>query len=977
MKRRIVWACIALFIVPVALALFAFALPAQYTETFLGGFADKLNILRGAKERRIILTGGSGAAFAVRSDLLEQELPGYRVVNMGMYAGLGSAVPLSVIKQEIREGDIVIFLPEQSAQTLSMYFGSEAMWQAADGHWELLRCVPWEDVPAMLGQFPYFAARKARAFFRGEPLRGDGVYTRSAFNQWGDIDGDLRPRNDMPGGFDGNTPVSFAPSLPAEDFITFVNDYAEWCAQRGAAFWFGFCPMNEDAISGEESVRISTYTRRLSDALDCPILGSVQDSVMEAVWFFDTNFHLNGAGAIHYTATLARQIRAMLGMPEGLSFPLPEPPDSMPEAAFVGDDSDADCFEYRDTANGLEIVGLTQAGAGQTTLTLPTRWRGRPVVSLSATTFAGNSAIEALTVQQNLRALPDGAFDGCSSLQKLILRGIRPSECAVGAELLRGTGAMVCVDVENFAAFQTNYFWAQYAARIRAMGAESGGEGSDVATKPQTVEAMEEAIIYDANGGYCRESPDETACRVPIDATHLRTNTLPGTDYFLYPGHALIGWNTAPDGSGQSVGLGSRVKAVPGMTLYAQWTEETAADAFDWKTVDGTAWITAFHGLGEWCVVPSMLGELPVAAICADAFRGAAFHTLVLPPTLRVIEESAFADCKVRTLYMFDALKAISDASFAGCDDLMTLHINAATPPVYSISYYATFADKYDWLFSLDGQKKLVLFSGSATRYGYDSAAIHRAYPSWAVANMGVYAYTNALPQLELILQRMEPGDVLLHAPEFDTLDNQFCATDRLDHHFWAMMEANYDCVAALDLRGYSQVFDSLQKYLAIRRGLPARAYTDTPNGYDDDGNDHRSPTYNPYGDFSMAREGCKIDVMLQHIRADYTPAPFTEERLARLNAVYQRFLEKDIQPLFAYTPRNRSALTEDSTPENRKALAKLLRERLCVPIITSMEDSLMPGTCFYLIDSHLSSDGVRQHTQRVIQALKPWLGSD
>ena len=123
-----------------------------------------------------------------------------------------------------------------------------------------------------------------------------------------------------------------------------------------------------------------------------------------------------------------------------------------------------------------------------------------------------------------------------------------------------------------------------------------------------------------------------------------------------------------------------------------------------------------------------------------------------------------------------------------------------------------------------------------------------------------------------------------------------------------------------------------------------------------------------------MPRDGCKIDVMLQHIRADYTTAPFTKERLAALNAVYQRYLEKGVQPLFTYTPRNRSSLTEDSTPANRAALARLLRETLCVPIITGLEDSLMSGTYFYLIDSHLSSEGVRLHTRRIVKALEPWL---
>ena len=35
------------------------------------------------------------------------------------------------------------------------------------------------------------------------------------------------------------------------------------------------------------------------------------------------------------------------------------------------------------------------------------------------------------------------------------------------------------------------------------------------------------------------------------------------------PGYTLTGWNTAPDGSGQAVGLGSRTE--PGARLYAQW----------------------------------------------------------------------------------------------------------------------------------------------------------------------------------------------------------------------------------------------------------------------------------------------------------------------------------------------------------------------------------------------------------------------
>lgn len=136
-------------------------------------------------------------------------------------------------------------------------------------------------------------------------------------------------------------------------------------------------------------------------------------------------------------------------------------------------------------------------------------------------------------------------------------------------------------------------------------------------------------------------------------------------------------------------------------------------------------------------------------------------------------------------------------------------------------------------------------------------------------------------------------------------------------------------------------------------------------------------PTYNSYGDLIMPRANTKIDTMLQHIRAEYTPEPFTAARMAAMNREYRRFIDKGIQVLFTYTPRNRSSLTEDSTPENRQALDQLLREQLSVPVISSMEDSLMSGIYFYVVDSHLSSEGVRLHTSQVIEDLSAWLDTE
>lgn len=268
-----------------------------------------------------------------------------------------------------------------------------------------------------------------------------------------------------------------------------------------------------------------------------------------------------------------------------------------------------------------------------------------------------------------------------------------------------------------------------------------------------------------------------------------------------------------------------------------------------------------------------------------------------------------------------------------------------------------------------------MLASGSSGRYGYDSTALAAAYPDYTPANMGVYAYTNALPQLELIRELMEPGDVLLSAPEFDASSEQFCLDHRLDASFWAMMESNYDAAARLDLRNYTGVLDSFGDYLAVRRGLARRNYGESPKSYDDDGNRYAFATYNQYGDLTLPRPNGEADVCLRHNIADYTTGNITPAHVEALNRVYQAFLERGIAVYFTYTPRNRNSLTPGSTPAARRELHDYLTEHLCVPVISDIEGSLYSGIYFYLIDSHLSSEGAALRTGQVIRDLGSWLG--
>lgn len=65
-----------------------------------------------------------------------------------------------------------------------------------------------------------------------------------------------------------------------------------------------------------------------------------------------------------------------------------------------------------------------------------------------------------------------------------------------------------------------------------------------------------------------------------------------------------------------------------------------------------------------------------------------------------------------------------------------------------------------------------------------------------------------------------------------------------------------------------------------------------------------------------------------------------------------------------------------DSDEDFVAALGKYLEEKLCVPVIGEIADSLMSEYYFYNTDNHLSDDGVQIYTKRVINNIKNYLQS-
>lgn len=480
-----------------------------------------------------------------------------------------------------------------------------------------------------------------------------------------------------------------------------------------------------------------------------------------------------------------------------------------------------------------------------------------------------------------------------------------------------------------------------------------------------------EAIPVDFCGGRIPGS-DLDEYRYPIYQEHERVN-LPNLN-LVKDGYQLYGYKTDLN-SEDSIPLGSRF-ARDVKNLYADFKKEVSRDSLIVSSLDEkTCELVSYSGDDKEVILPSFVDGKKLVSIRNGCFSNKNMDILFISNTVNQVQKGAFSDCGITTLCLFDSLREISDASFENTD-IGKVRINTYKKPSYMNSFFALFPDKVDLLIKNKGKKKLVLFSGSTTRYGYDCSLLKEAYPDYEPVNMGVFAYVNQRPQLEIIRHFLEDGDVLLVSPEFDVnaLDLQFFMERQLDNRIFRMMESDYQLFSYIDIHQYQGVFDAFSKYVKEKDRLYHQEYALSPQYFDDDGAEYTNKIYDEYLDFSLLRYGEVLSGRMFQPEIDYTTERFYEGFLDTYNTFYDDFTTKDVSVYFTYAPRNIDSLTEASVPEKRRELEALLNEKIHLPIISKMEDSFYPAYDFYKIDDHLTTEGAIFRTKKVIEDLKPYL---
>lgn len=441
----------------VIVTVYSAAQPKAYSDTYYAALQTKYDRLYTAQGEKLVLIGGSSVAFGLDSKIAEQEL-GLPVVNFGLYAALGLKCMLDLSLDALHEGDIVVIAPELSRQMFSDYVGSEYLLQSCEGRRDMITALGSSYWKGLLAALPDHMAAKRDMAKNGTPAP-NGVYAFSSFDAYGDIVFD-RPENIMDGMVSEANLPELSADLVSNGFAEMINSYVTSARLRGAEVYFGFCPMNQKAVEMAPDTDIPGFLSALEKKLHCPVIASLEDHILDAGYFYDSNFHLNNVGSVYNTVLLVNDIKRVRGDMSATQTVLPKPPAGAADADVLRS-GEQDSFTYDITAKGVVITGLSTNGLVAETLTIPPEIENVSVYKIASGTFR-NSRAATITLPDSITVLGTALFENAAVTEVILNASTLPE---VGDGLADGAaeGLTIFVPAEAYGNYVTDYFWSRYS----------------------------------------------------------------------------------------------------------------------------------------------------------------------------------------------------------------------------------------------------------------------------------------------------------------------------------------------------------------------------------------------------------------------------------------------------------------------------------------------------------------------------------
>ena len=475
MRKKIIIKIILIFVFILSpfliLTSFDLAIQNEYSQYYYAELSSMYEKLKNTNNRKIVIIGNSNVCFGVESRLFEELISTddlkYEVVNFGLYGAIGTKTMLDLAKNYINKDDILILIPEEYQQSMSLYFSAKEMWYALDSNRSMFNDLDSRSKEALIGNYFDYVSKKYKSYKTNRSFEGLGVYAKSSFDDYCDMTNCIRDYNIMFNDYDENNPIDLNNIILEEDFINYINEYNDYVLKKGASMYYSFSPMNKQAVLNN-SDEIDSFYMNLKDRLNFPIISDISKYIMDKEWFYDSNYHLNTSGMKLRTFLLVEDLKNELFITSKTKFEMFDKP-KKPESVITGsgNNSDADCFIYEKNGNYYKIVGIKEEYQTKEELIVPYFFDGYYINEFSKDSFSYNKNIKKIIIQDNIKRIYDNSFYGCEALEGIYLEHNSPSLISVGFNLLTGTKANIFVDNKIKTSFLNDYFFGAYQERIK------------------------------------------------------------------------------------------------------------------------------------------------------------------------------------------------------------------------------------------------------------------------------------------------------------------------------------------------------------------------------------------------------------------------------------------------------------------------------------------------------------------------------
>ena len=277
------------------------------TEQFRNSYQYAINLkyknLKETDKPKIIIVGGSNAAFAINAEIIENKT-NMKVVNLGLHAGFGAKFQTELAKVNINEGDIVVLAYEYDSYTDIDRFGAELIVTGIDNNLEIYKFVSPEQMIDVIRYFPTYVLKKLDSINNEK----DGQrYHIDLFDSAGNmiyyrkeciLPKILNEKNGM---------IAVDKIDVSEEAITYINNFTMEVEKLGGNVLLTFPPILEDALYVDEK-QIGIFENIIDEKLYPERISNVSDYIFTREYIYDTIYHCNTEGEKVRSEKLANDI---------------------------------------------------------------------------------------------------------------------------------------------------------------------------------------------------------------------------------------------------------------------------------------------------------------------------------------------------------------------------------------------------------------------------------------------------------------------------------------------------------------------------------------------------------------------------------------------------------------------------------------------------------------------------------------------